>query len=84
MPQAPSTVHNLSGRNLSLSNNSPQYPFSNFASSNKSDTPLNRTLLESNYQADLPSDLICPQIDNQGANLEFEYDDEQQNRPMLP
>ena len=82
-PQAPSTVHNLSGRNLSLSNNSPQYPFNNSASSNKSHTPLNRSLLDSSYQGDLTSDLLSPQIADQGANFESEYDDAQQNRPML-
>ena len=39
-PQISSTVHvhNLSGRNLSLSNNSPQNPFNNPASSNESHT----------------------------------------------
>ena len=61
-------------RNLSLSNNSPQNPFNNPASSNESHTPLNRSLLESYYQEDLTS----PDF-----NLEYEYDETLQNRPML-
>ena len=35
-PEIPSTVHNLSERNLSISNNSPQYLFNNSFASYKS------------------------------------------------
>ena len=86
-PQIPSTVHNLSGRNLSLSNNSPQYPFNNSGSSNKTHTPLNSThksLLNSSYQAELNSDFILsPHTASQGTMFEHEFDEMQQTRPIL-
>ena len=88
-PQLP-TVHNLSGRNLSLSNSSPQYPFNNSASSNKSHTPVNstqRSILEASHEEDYIESFSSPQLlanQSNAKNLSSYLDDSfEQHRPII-
>ncbi|KAI6654789.1 E3 SUMO-protein ligase RanBP2 [Oopsacas minuta] len=86
-PDVPSTVHNLSGRNLSISNNSPQYPFNNSSSSNK--TPINtshRSLIDSYHPGMNQDSHVSPRsLANQSnRDFDFGYDDSPQSaRQML-
>ena len=72
-PEIPSTVHNLSGRNLSISNNSPQYPFNN--SSNKSHNSTHKSFLDSSYPGDMNYEsMVSPRALASHSNRDFDFE----------
>ena len=77
-PEIPYTVHNLSGRNLSISNNSPQYPFNNSSASNKSYNSTHKSFLDSSYPGDMNhGSLVSPRViaPQSSRDFDFECDD---------
>ena len=74
-PEIPSTVHNLSGRNLSISNNSPQYPFNNSSASSKSHNSTHKSFLDSSYQDDMNHEsMVSPRVLASHSNRDFDFE----------